>query len=428
MNLPRRVPWASLGQLEQVYNAIYNTKDWSFAIKRLSAWKYASGLPHSLDATLSFLVASEADQNRQVYKLQVCQGYALAIIRFVNGLVDPLQTGMYARSIASIASQIGLPLAFVELRHACTHEEMPSLETLREGCQSALLWLESNYFQRILFQSSAPTSIQSLKPLEPLLKQYKFLMKQVLRDSSLRRELGEKINASLRSFDLWISEAATAAWSMWEADTNERNEWALEKLAQGLADVGGLVPVAKKKQPTRLEPTNVELWEPLLGYLKNVYPEFPSILCDAIIVAICESPEKESPSTGERFSGFYFCLSGWLLGASGCDAETVVNSVFRAVPKDMSIPKHIEQFLDEIKRREPSLVSIVNTLSQIMHKAQAKDSQWTKESLDLMQRRLELLRSLRSMDDSPQPATTEGLQGWRLLSEKTGWKPCAIGA
>jgi ribosomal biogenesis protein LAS1 len=136
MNIPRRVPWASLGQLEQVYNAIYSTKDWSFAIKRLSAWKYASGLPHSLDATLSFLVASEADQNDNIHRLQVRQGYALSMIRFVNGLVDPLQNGMYARSIASIASQIGLPSSFVELRHACTHEEMPSLEALREGCQS----------------------------------------------------------------------------------------------------------------------------------------------------------------------------------------------------------------------------------------------------------------------------------------------------
>lgn len=51
----------------------------------------------------------------------------------VNGLVDPLQFGQYARSIASIAAQLGLPLWLVELRHAATHEELPSLELLREG-------------------------------------------------------------------------------------------------------------------------------------------------------------------------------------------------------------------------------------------------------------------------------------------------------
>ena len=53
----------------------------------------------------------------------------------VNGLVDPLQSGVYARSIASIAVQIGLPAWLVEMRHAATHEDLPSLELLREGAR-----------------------------------------------------------------------------------------------------------------------------------------------------------------------------------------------------------------------------------------------------------------------------------------------------
>lgn len=35
----------------------------------------------------------------------------------VNGLVEPLQTGMYAVSIQQLARQIGLPEELVELRH-----------------------------------------------------------------------------------------------------------------------------------------------------------------------------------------------------------------------------------------------------------------------------------------------------------------------
>lgn len=61
------------------------------------------------------------------------QSYALAIIRLVNGLVDPLQQGIYARPISSIAAQIGLPSWLVEVRHAATHEDLPSLELLREA-------------------------------------------------------------------------------------------------------------------------------------------------------------------------------------------------------------------------------------------------------------------------------------------------------
>jgi ribosomal biogenesis protein LAS1 len=61
--------------------------------------------------------------------------YAAAIIRLVNGLVDPLQLGAYARSIASIANQLGLPPWLVELRHAATHEDLPSLELLRQAAR-----------------------------------------------------------------------------------------------------------------------------------------------------------------------------------------------------------------------------------------------------------------------------------------------------
>jgi ribosomal biogenesis protein LAS1 len=53
----------------------------------------------------------------------------------VNGLVDPLQAGAYARPIASIAAQLGLPPRLVELRHAATHEDLPSLELLRDAAR-----------------------------------------------------------------------------------------------------------------------------------------------------------------------------------------------------------------------------------------------------------------------------------------------------
>lgn len=51
----------------------------------------------------------------------------------MNSLVDPLQTAYFARSISSLAQQLGLPLWFVELRHQATHEELPNLPILRQG-------------------------------------------------------------------------------------------------------------------------------------------------------------------------------------------------------------------------------------------------------------------------------------------------------
>jgi ribosomal biogenesis protein LAS1 len=41
------------------------------------------------------------------------------------------QKGMYVRSVANIAEQLGLPTAFVDIRHAGTHDYLPSLNVLR---------------------------------------------------------------------------------------------------------------------------------------------------------------------------------------------------------------------------------------------------------------------------------------------------------
>lgn len=95
-------------------------------------------LPHALESLLSILVAAQQDNGSDVglsSSLSLRQSYATALVRLVNGLVDPLQSGTYARSILSIAAQIGLPAWLVELRHAATHEDLPSLELLRDGAK-----------------------------------------------------------------------------------------------------------------------------------------------------------------------------------------------------------------------------------------------------------------------------------------------------
>ena len=95
-------------------------------------------LPHALESTLSILTARVLDiseTSQKCPRLSLRQNYATAVIRMVNGLVDPLQAGAYARSIASIAAQLGLPSWLVELRHAATHEDLPSLEMLREAAR-----------------------------------------------------------------------------------------------------------------------------------------------------------------------------------------------------------------------------------------------------------------------------------------------------
>ena len=116
-------------------------------------------LPHALESLLSILVAIRQDNASDVglsSSLSLRQSYATALIRLVNGLVDPLQSGTYARSILSIAAQIGLPAWLVELRHAATHEDLPSLELLRDGAK------EVSEISSLLFSSRTHTSISPL--------------------------------------------------------------------------------------------------------------------------------------------------------------------------------------------------------------------------------------------------------------------------
>lgn len=159
MRLPRRVPWAAITELEQVCSSIYadeNDIDAKiFAINRvspllytrnanpfhlldqISAWRSITSLPHAVDSTLALLtvIVHDADKQGCHPQLLLRQSYATAILRLVNGLVDPLQVGTYARSIATIAQQLGLPNWLVELRHAATHEDLPSIDLLREGAR-----------------------------------------------------------------------------------------------------------------------------------------------------------------------------------------------------------------------------------------------------------------------------------------------------
>lgn len=49
----------------------------------------------------------------------------------------------------SIAKTIGLPATFVELRHQCTHEQLPSLLKLRSAAQKSLIWIWNYYWKHL---------------------------------------------------------------------------------------------------------------------------------------------------------------------------------------------------------------------------------------------------------------------------------------
>lgn len=310
-------------------------------------------LPPALESTLSLLVAMSQDSSSSPSPLALRQSYSIAIIRLVNGLVDPLQLGAYARSIASIAHQLNLPLWLVELRHAATHEDLPSIELLREAAREvchphppyrphlhppqSMTWLLYNYFLPTLNPSSVSDSHPTLRPLAPILQRYKSILKITTRDTSLKSQYKDTLLSTMKEIERWISEAQVAANVLagdigWEATPGEnemyidsKEKWALERICDALLDKGALVPLSKKYVlPLTETPLphlsrkrdfpvdafhppkfSVLLWTPLLHHVQSLHPEFLALLVDRMMSTLVAKPQCDE--------SYEMCLARWVL-------------------------------------------------------------------------------------------------------------------
>ena len=77
---------------------------------------------------------------------ELASEYALAVIRFVNGISDANQKGKVAGSVAKHAETLGLHPMLVDIRHEATHNHMPSIHALRLAASHTLAWLADKYW------------------------------------------------------------------------------------------------------------------------------------------------------------------------------------------------------------------------------------------------------------------------------------------
>lgn len=162
---PRLVPWRNHEEWEGVRDCFYPKNEGQSAegIRRQACattrmWASRCPLPHSVEAT-SFLtegiLMNDSYASTQAKRLAM----SMAIVRFVNGLLDPAQQAQYAISLHTLAKTLRLPASFVEMRHAATHETLPSIEVLSESIRRALHWLYLNYWisEQTHEKQSSPT-------------------------------------------------------------------------------------------------------------------------------------------------------------------------------------------------------------------------------------------------------------------------------
>ncbi|KAJ2310307.1 rRNA-processing protein las1 [Coemansia sp. RSA 2705] len=152
VRVPKIVPWTSTEEYMGVGDSLYSDDagERRRGVAIVKAWRARGRVPVAVDATASLVDMLDADTSRAagVTGTRLRHMYAMAMIRFVNSIVDLEQKGAYAQSMAALASRIGMPAWFVELRHACTHEQIPSLAVLRAACEQALGWLGDYYWKK----------------------------------------------------------------------------------------------------------------------------------------------------------------------------------------------------------------------------------------------------------------------------------------
>ncbi|KAK8030511.1 hypothetical protein PG990_000245 [Apiospora arundinis] len=123
------------------------------AVWRTTLWMQRGSCPHMVEST-SLLTAAILLDLQEVRNGAGSNGlyepvrlaYAAAFSRFVTGLLDGQQEKQQKQSMWSIAKLIGLPATFVELRHQCTHEQLPPLLKLRSAAKKSLDWIWDYYW------------------------------------------------------------------------------------------------------------------------------------------------------------------------------------------------------------------------------------------------------------------------------------------
>ena len=202
----RVVCWRNCDEWLHVYRQLYSFDEpeaQKKGVDRVAAWTSRSGgkLPLAIESTANLISAYlglAAVESGVQGRLML----AMALVRFVNGMVDQVQKGMFARSVQSIADEIGLPDWLVDLRHEATHASLPSMETLHCGMRVSLSWLRDQYWEAQLNIHQSST-----EKLDQLLSDYRdqALSDQLKREKKGRATKTSKVTALAKEITSFVS-------------------------------------------------------------------------------------------------------------------------------------------------------------------------------------------------------------------------------
>ncbi|KAK6905644.1 hypothetical protein I203_106474 [Kwoniella mangroviensis CBS 8507] len=302
MKAPKRTPWSSRSELEELYEMLFapdaDVHSRRRGLARMSIYISSPSCPtfihllHSLVSVELLPYPPKGVEESQRSRMMI----GMAIVRFINGLVDPLQNGPYARPISHLASSLSIPPSLIALRHRATHEDLPPLALLHQSLLSCISYLHYYSFLPLLSSSSTSASLppgvlermkEDERRVEGLIRRWKKVIKFRLREKEVREqdqsalELN-KIKGSLQNHHLGL-------------------------IVNVLIGEVGLVPssVQKRAPLTSTIPTtpSLKIWLPLLQHLQQTsHSDLPSQLSSRIL-DILLNPESQSQIQVNGYSG-----------------------------------------------------------------------------------------------------------------------------
>ena len=156
--MSRETAWSNWNEWQYCKKLFFsnNNNDISKAIEIVKMWKSrirTGSLPVSVDLTsILFGAKMQLDVSNAECEQQALLSGAMSLVRFVNGMTDQFQTGLYAQPVQNIADKINIPEWMVELRHEITHGQLPSIDLVYSGLMFSLNWLYDNYWQETTFK------------------------------------------------------------------------------------------------------------------------------------------------------------------------------------------------------------------------------------------------------------------------------------
>ena len=309
----RVVPWICVEEWKQIYYWIYSEDEQiqRQGLDRVISWRSRCKLPVGVECTAAFVECQLQHARGQARGSDIQSAFALAVVRFVNGITDIHQTGTFAKSVAGLANELGLPQWLVDIRHDATHKILPSIELLKRGCEEALKWLKTNYWE---------AQIKMLQQNEMTQKQLKTKVEGILSDyihCQLQSKAKGERKRKAKSRDEILCQLVNIVNQLNEGNTLLIELLSTKYLLHNHGDSSALLEC--EDGSFQLPCSMVDLWQPLLQHFHvNVTGFMPHLLVD--LIKTVSSLPTDSQFTHPTYSWILLLIT-W---ASESDCEDQV--------------------------------------------------------------------------------------------------------